>query len=304
VKILDSTDLGVSVGGVSHVASALRRRELRNSGKPGTGELELSLVGGKTVVTRARANSPLKLLTPKSHSSSAWVFSSTYGGGLVTGDHIHLDVSLGNGTTCLLGTQASTKIYRSPAEVPCRQTLNVSAGAGSICIAAPHPVTCFRQARFLQRQRFDLAPDSSLVLIDWLTSGRHLNGERWTFDQYDSRTDVFVGGHHIFRDALRLVAQDGPIDAYHRTGGFNCLAYAVVLGERLREYGDRVLRFVEQSPLSRGVNCPLLFTASPIEGGVVLRAAGANAEIVAGWFRERLEFVPHLLGEDPWARLW
>jgi urease accessory protein len=182
--------------------------------------------------------------------------------------------------------------------------LNVSVGSGALCIAAPHPVTCFKQARFLQRQRFDLAPDASLVLIDWLTSGRHSTGERWTFDQYDSRTDVFVGGRHIFRDALRLNAEDGPINAYHRTGGFNCLAYAVVLGERLRDYGGQALSFVEQSPLSSGVNCPLLFTASPIEGGVVLRAAGANAEIVARWFRERLEFVPRLLGEDPWARLW
>jgi urease accessory protein len=215
-----------------------------------------------------------------------------------------MDVELGDSTTCLLGTQASTKLYRSPMRVPCRQTLNARIGAGAMLISAPHPVTCFKQARFVQRQRFDVAPGGCLVMVDWLTSGRHATGERWTFDRYDNRTDIFVGGRHIVRDSLRLDAEDGPIDSFHRTGGFNCLAYAVVLGQRVREDALGILNFVERCPIPFGTNVPLLFSASPIEGGVILRAAGVNAEIVARWLRERLQFVPALLGEDPWDRLW
>jgi urease accessory protein len=269
----------------------------------GAGRLEVTRVNGASVVTCARANAPLKLLAPKSRSGSAWVFTSTYGGGLVAGDTIALDVALGESATCLLGTQASTKIYRSPAEVPCRQTLNVIVGAGATCIAAPHPVTCFKQARFVQRQRFDLASGSSLVLVDWLTSGRHASGERWEFDLYDSRTDIFVEGCHAFRDALRLTDADGPIAAFHRTGRFDCFAYAVVLGERLRERSAEILRFVGGRPISHEATS-LLFSASPFDSGVVLRAAGTNAEVVAQWLRQQLSFVSELLAEDPWKRLW
>ena len=271
--------------------------------KPGSGRLEVARVGGATVVTRARANAPLKLLAPKSRSGSAWVFTSTYGGGLVAGDAIALDVALGESTTCLLGTQASTKIYRSPAQVPCRQALNVTVGAGATCIAAPHAVTCFKQARFVQRQRFELASGSCLVLVDRLTSGRHASGERWAFGLYDSRTDVFVEGRHVFRDALRLSADEGPIAAFHRTGGFDCFAYAVVLGEKLRERSAAILAFVGGCPVFHEA-APLLFSASPLDNGLVIRVAGTNTEIVAHWLRERMSFVSELLGEDPWKRLW
>ena len=278
-------------------------RPVDSCANAGSGRLRIERVGGASVVTCARSNAPLKLLAPKSHSGSAWVFTSTYGGGLVAGDAITLDVALGESTTCLLGTQASTKIYRSPRNVPSRQTLNVTLGPGATCIAAPHPVTCFRQARFVQRQRFDLDSRSSLVLVDWLTSGRHASGERWAFDQYDSRTDIVSGGRHVFRDALRMNAADGPIAGLYRTGGFDCFAYAVVLGERLREHSAAILRFVGECPVSPGP-APLLFSASPLHDGVVIRAAGTNAEVVAAWLRQRLFFVSELLGEDPWKRLW
>jgi urease accessory protein len=270
----------------------------------GAGSLELTRVGSATAVTRARANSPLKLLAPRPRGSSAWVFASTYGGGLVAGDSIKLDATFGNGTIGLLSTQASTKIYRSENGASCRQTLNVRAAANSTCVIAPHPITCFARSRFIQRQRFDLHPTANLVLIDWLTSGRHATGERWAFDLYDSRTDIFVGEKHVFRDALRLTPEDGPIAAYHRTGGFDCLGYAVVIGERLQGDADAILQAIDHSPAPNGTEAATIFSASRITGGIMIRMAGRNSESVATWLRDRLAFVPPMLGERSWGRLW
>ena len=64
------------------------------------------------------------------------------------------------------------------------------------------------------------------------------------------------------------------------------------------------MRHVESRPVSRD---PLSFAASPLPGGApgaVLRVAGPDAEHVGRWLRERLTFVPELLGDDPWARKW
>ena len=270
---------------------------------PGGGSLEVSLVGAFSTITRSRSTSPLKLLVPRPRGQSAWVFTSTFGGGLVSGDDVRLDMTLAPGTTCLLGTQASTKVYRSTG-LPCRQTLNVTVGTGATCVVAPHPVTCFAEAAYVQRQRFDLHPGASLVLVDWLTSGRHMNGERWVFDSYDSRTDIFVGDRHVFRDALRLIPADGPIEGSYRTGGFDCLAYAVVLGEALGGVCESLQGTIESHPVMDDRTQRLLFGSSRIPGGLLVRVAGVNAESVARWLRDRLAFVAALLGQDPFSRLW
>ncbi len=81
---------------------------------PARGLLELSLVAGRTAATRSFATSPLKLLIPRRRTAAAWVYAGTYGGGLVAGDEIDLDVRIGPKALGVLGTQASTKVYRSP----------------------------------------------------------------------------------------------------------------------------------------------------------------------------------------------
>ncbi|HEY2366660.1 MAG TPA: urease accessory protein UreD, partial [Polyangiaceae bacterium] len=73
------------------------------------------VVGDRTAITSSRARAPLKLLTPKNHGDARWTFVATYGGGLVDGDAIALDVKVGPGASALLSTQASTKVYRSDA---------------------------------------------------------------------------------------------------------------------------------------------------------------------------------------------
>jgi urease accessory protein len=270
----------------------------------GRGTVELRRIEDRTVVTRARANSPLKLLNPRADGSGAWIFSSTFGGGLVAGDEIALDLHMGDGCSCLLGTQSATKVYRSTKGLSARQTLNVTVGRDATCVIAPHPVTCFARARFVQRQRIDMKPGASLVLIDWFTSGRHAAGERWAFENYDSRTDIFVEGRHVFRDALKLCREGGPIDSAHRTGGFNCFAYAVVLGRAFAEPVKECVRQIERQPIDADPHSPLIFAAGPLGGaGAVFRAAGAGSEVVRDWLIEQLAFVGGALGSDRWSRL-
>ena len=64
---------------------------------PGRGRVEIVRRGERSVVTRAVATSPLRLLTPRNHGRGAWVYTATYGGGLVDGDAIQLDISVGAG---------------------------------------------------------------------------------------------------------------------------------------------------------------------------------------------------------------
>ena len=129
-----------------------------------------------------------------------------YGGGLVSGDSVDLDVDVGSGCTLVVLTQGSTKVFktrstnptrgvstasfsapraRADAEAASDQATTVGEGMtrqgfrflvrkNSTLVLLPDPVTCFASARYDQTQRFDLRcrTSSSAIVLDWITPGR------------------------------------------------------------------------------------------------------------------------------------
>jgi len=186
--------------------------------------------GGRSVVSRAYATSPLRLLTPGNHGRAAWIYTSSHGGGLVDGDHIVLEIDIGEGAAAFVSTQASTKIYRSPRGTSAEVRARIE--PDGLLVVAPDPVVCFAKSRYRQVQRFDLADRAALVLLDWVSSGRHAAGERWAFDEYQSQIVVRLDGKLLLHDALALRADDG--DLAGRLGRFDVLAVAVLVGTALR----------------------------------------------------------------------
>ena len=165
---------------------------------PASGVLDVVRHGRRSVVSRAFASSPLRLLTPSNHGNAAWVFTSTYGGGLVGGDAVHLRIDVADGATALLQTQASTKVYRSPRGAS--SSMDACVGEGGRLLMLPDPTVCFAGSGFQQAQHVDLDATASLVLMDWMTSGRRAFGERWAFDRYESRLTVRRDGRVVLGD--------------------------------------------------------------------------------------------------------
>src|SRR5208283_4113817 len=108
------------------------------------------------------------------------------------GDEIAVTLSLGDQARCFLNTQASTKVYRNPGFRPCGHSLKAQLGRGSLLVYTPDPVQAFLGSRYHQEQEFSLAPESGLVLVDWLCSGRAARGERWAFRSFQSRNAISV----------------------------------------------------------------------------------------------------------------
>src|SRR5947208_8075560 len=278
----------VSPASVDRAAAPARRA-------PGAGELEFTRVRGRTVLTRAFAASPLKVLCPRHAGASAWAYLATFGGGLVGGDAIDLSVTVGAGATALLATQASTKVYRS--ETGASQTLQADVADGGLLVLVPDPVTCFAGATYRQEQRVRLAPSASLVLVDRLTAGRVASGERWLFDRYFSRTRVWQGNRLLLHDAVQLTRDDGEIA--RRLDRFDVLASVVLLGPALASTAARLTGVSESLPVLRRAD--VLLSAAPLDGGgATLRMAARSVEQIASALRQHLSVVTSLLGDDPW----
>jgi urease accessory protein len=266
---------------------------------PGLGELTVICGPDKSVVSRARATSPLRLLMPANHGDAAWIYTSTYGGGLVDGDAISLKVRVEQGASAFLSTQASTKVYRSPRGSDVEMRAEVERD-GSLVIV-PDPVVCFAASRYRQTQSVDLAEGAGLVLVDWVSSGRRASGERWLFDEYVSRTVVRHRGRLVLHDATALRSADG--DLATRIGRFDVLALIAIAGDALQEDAAAIVASINQQPIAR--RSDLVIAGAPLAGsGCVVRVAGRSVEQVGRHLRRLLGFVPALLGDDPWSRKW
>jgi urease accessory protein len=268
----------------------------------GRAHLEVELVFGESTATSASATSPLKLLTPCSRGKSVWAYASNFGGGLVAGDETRLDLRIGPEARCFVGTQASTKVYRNPAQLPCSHTTQALLETGSLLVFAPDAVQAFAGSSYRQRQEFHLSQRANLVLVDWFTSGRAARGERWAFDNFQSRNDAFIDGQRVFVDSILLNSEDGPLDSPHRTGRFNCFAMLLLLGQSLRDAAANLIREISSRPVER--DAALVCGTSPVQDGAVLRVAGEDVESVSREIKRHLNFLAEFLGDDPWARKW
>jgi urease accessory protein len=251
------------------------------------------------VLTRAFATSPAKLIETKGRGRTCWVYAATLGGGLVGGDEIRVCADVTTGARALLTTQASTKVYRSLR--PSRQSLQASVEADALLAVVPDPVVCFASADFTQTQRYELHADASLVMVDWITSGRHAAGERWAFSRYESRFDIRRGSQRIFFDALVLEPNIDSVAA--RMGRFDVLVTAVITGPLVAAAAMDIVARVSQTPIPGGPD--LVMSAARLrDGGALLRMAGAGVEQMGHALRAHLAFLSPLTGDDLWSRKW
>jgi len=265
----------------------------------GSAQLTFTRSGTRTVLTRAFAASPAKLIESNRRDATCWVYAATLGGGLVSGDDIQLTADVTAGARALLTTQASTKVYRSLR--PCRQSVSATVGAHAMLAVVPDPIVCFAGADFTQTHRYELHADASLVLVDWITSGRHASGERWAFSRYESRFDIRRASRRIFWDGVVL---EPFIDSVaDRMGRYDVLLTAILTGPLVDRAARELVNRMSQQAIGRDTG--FVASAAAIRGGgALVRMAGMSVEQVARVLRTDLAFLPDLTGDDFWRGKW
>src|SRR3954470_80338 len=113
-------------------------------GRVAQGRISFERAGARTVVAEARAESPLRFLTPAGRGPGAWGYASTLGGGLLDGDSFSLDVTVRRGARAGLGTQGPTRVFRSPGG--CSIALDAQVEEDALLALAPDATACFAGA--------------------------------------------------------------------------------------------------------------------------------------------------------------
>src|SRR5690349_21171006 len=79
----------------------------------GAGTIHVSRHSSRTTLSSLTSSYPLRLLAPRTHDPrNVSVYALAHGGGLVSGDHVHIDITIDSDCALTLLTQGSTKVYR------------------------------------------------------------------------------------------------------------------------------------------------------------------------------------------------
>ncbi|KAI9495384.1 urease accessory protein UreD [Zychaea mexicana] len=266
--------------------------------EPGKGILVCQCRDNRTQFSRIHAQYPLKFIPTKAHAERlAAVYMLSYGGGIVSGDLFDISLTVEERAILLLMTQGNTKVFKDgyskrattagPSSI---QYIVSHVHINATLLVLPDPVTSFKNSSFSSRQTFNLADDSSrLVLLDWFTSGRLTRGEKWSFKHYSSKIDVRLADKLILRDHMVLDDDENTdkksiinekTSYADRLSPYTCFATLVVVGV------ETAIRTIERKAQKRLMATmrprDMLWSASPfLKGkGMLVRVAGVTTEQV------------------------
>lgn len=196
----------------------------------------------------------------------------------------------------------------SPATLQ-KMDFTISSNGGLFLL--PDPVTCFRSASYNQIQTFHASKDASLVVLDWVTSGRKSLGEDWVLSRYYSVNEVIIAEKRVAKDVMLLENNESDSRLNRALAEslapFSCYATLILRGPMVEETIAQIAaRYECISVMQRKAPEELLWSLSPIgsnnENGVVIRVAGKETEIVKNWLKDTLSSLEQHIGVDVYRR--
>lgn len=308
----------------------------------GHGRVNLVLHGSRAAFAELSSAYPLKLLSSRVILDNiALLYMLSYGGGLVSGDCVVLEVSIVVDAILVMLSQVrrifrvtghfvqrliqgSTKVFRTrpgsrQATITSLLQSNINSAIttqqlhfsieGSLFLL-PDPVTCFKAASYHQTQTFRMSGHASLAVLDWITAGRRTLGEDWAFTSYYSCNEVYVGDQRIIRDATLLENGEyisplfSPRSLAEKMFPYTCYATLILCGPLVQDVASSIISEQNGTTLFKQ-NLPsgLIWSASRLsQKAVVIRVAGKETEIVKQWFKRRLTSFQVIIGVETFQR--
>ena len=133
---------------------------------------------------------PAKFIAPESHASGVLCFISSYGGGMLGGDKVSINIEVGMNSGLILLPQANSRAYTNTEGKTARQDMNIKILKGGRFIFNADPLVLHEKSKFMQNTNLFLNENSGAILIDWFSIGRSENGEKFLFSDYSSNLSI------------------------------------------------------------------------------------------------------------------
>ena len=262
-----------------------RSRRIRTVGRTASvgrvGRLTLEYVRQekRTVFGRTNSQTPWHLFPPiyLDDSGTAYSLLLNPSGGLVGGDHLSIDTTLGSQARVIISTPSANRVYRSLGEVSV-QEVDIAVGPGAVLEWLPEHTIPFSGSRFRQTIDVTLAAGATILLWDAIASGRIARGERWRFTSLENEILITTASGTSVREHYALTPADkwsgiGLAEEWDYVGSLFVIGDGIdpsvwmslesVLAAILEEHPDHVLGGVSQ-PAAPGLVVKVVATSAPV----------------------------------------
>ena len=287
-------------------ASPRRPSAVRTAAVGRIGSLSLEYVrqGHRTVFGRTRCQTPWHLLPPiyLDESGSAYTLLVNPSGGLVGGDHLSIDLSVGPKAHVLISTPSANRVYRSLSQEAV-QDVTIKVADDGVLEWLPEHTIPFAGSRFRQSIDVKLGHGGVLVLWDAVASGRIAHGERWAFTTLNNHIQIQMPSQACVREqyALSLANTDGELgaaDEWDYVGSFFIAGDAVpaTVWRSLETALVEILERSREQSVLGGVSQPAI-------PGLVVKLVASSAPVMTDVLMEMWAAVRGLLWQMPPAAL-
>ncbi|SFX20954.1 urease accessory protein [Janthinobacterium lividum] len=219
-------------------------------------------------------------------------------GGVVGGDQLAVDATVGEGAHALLTSPGAAKWYRANGHVS-GQHIVLRAGSGAAIEWLPQESIFFDQACVRLRHEVELAPDASYIGCDIVCLGRSASGEVFSTGSISQQVQIRRGGKLLWWEQGVLAGGGALMASPLGLAGHTVCATLITVGTPVT---PAVLAAVREIAVPAGA----AFGATHMKSLVVVRLLCGDSEaarrvMLAAWQLLR----PAMLGRDAVVpRIW
>ena len=250
-------------------------------GKTSEMRIKASARDGKTILEDVYFTAPYKIMKPfakEDGSGGIAVMPLCASAGIMAGDVQKFDYSVGPGADLEILSQSFEKIHKMDEGSASREA-RVDVAAGGTLWYYPQPVIPFAGSAFDSNMEIHLEDATSkLFLLDTLSCGRAVSGERFAYKRFGSKVQIYRGDKLVYRDNTRYEPAEMPMEGLGMYEGYSHMANIFLSGcvdeagafdgGKTGELQEKIWRIIEET-----ADC---------DGGVTMLASGDLAVRVFG----------------------
>ena len=188
---------------------------------------------------------------PRSDGAEAVLINTS--GGIADGDRLEQAITVTDGASLTVTTQAAEKVYRARSSEPATIDSRLRLGPGSALHWLPQETILFDRARLRRSLEIEMEGSATLLAAESVVLGRAAHGERVVEGMFEDRWQVRCDGRLIWADRFRLSGDIAGLTSRPAVmDGAGAIGTILYVGPEAARWLDPVRGWLDELPSRAG----------------------------------------------------